>query len=79
MKEKKKSEASDHRYVTERDLEEILSAGDLFIPRAQIQKLAKKMASSSGKVTYRHLTDSLVDGDGETRYDKLSVGSFLEL
>ncbi|GMS95996.1 hypothetical protein PENTCL1PPCAC_18171 [Pristionchus entomophagus] len=55
-------------YVHERDLDEILSTSDLGIPRGQIQKLAKKLSGSGGKINYRYLTDSLVDPDGETRY-----------
>ncbi|CAB3409649.1 unnamed protein product [Caenorhabditis bovis] len=54
-------------YLLEKDIEEILYNGEFGISRGQIQKLAKKL-SVRDKVNYRHLTDVLMDSDGNVRY-----------
>lgn len=55
-------------YIIERDLEEILVSTGLSLPRGTVAKLTKKLAQRE-KINYRHLTDKLVDKNGETRYE----------
>uniref|UniRef100_A0A1I7XK81 SAP domain-containing protein n=1 Tax=Heterorhabditis bacteriophora TaxID=37862 RepID=A0A1I7XK81_HETBA len=54
-------------YIAERDLEDILFNSEFGVTRGQVQKLAHKL-SSREKINYRHLTDILVDSDGNTKF-----------
>ncbi|KHJ80849.1 hypothetical protein OESDEN_19471 [Oesophagostomum dentatum] len=54
-------------YLNERDLEDIIFNSELSVTRAQVQKLTHKLMSRE-KINYRHLTDVLVDSDGNVRF-----------
>ncbi|KAK6035064.1 hypothetical protein COOONC_27429 [Cooperia oncophora] len=56
-----------HRYLNERDLEDIIFNSELGVTRAQMQKMTHKLMSRE-KINYRHLTDVLVDSDGAVRF-----------
>ncbi|KJH47287.1 hypothetical protein DICVIV_06643 [Dictyocaulus viviparus] len=54
-------------YLNERDLEDIIFNSELGVTRAQMQKITHKLMSRE-KINYRHLTDVLVDSDGNVRF-----------
>ncbi|CAJ0604155.1 unnamed protein product [Cylicocyclus nassatus] len=54
-------------YLNERDLEDIIFNSELGVTRALMQKLTHKLMSRE-KINYRHLTDVLVDSDGNVRF-----------
>ncbi|VDO46198.1 unnamed protein product [Heligmosomoides polygyrus] len=54
-------------YLNERDLEDIIFNSELGVTRAQMAKMSHKLMSRE-KINYRHLTDVLVDSDGNVRF-----------
>ncbi|KAJ1346652.1 hypothetical protein KIN20_001523 [Parelaphostrongylus tenuis] len=54
-------------YLNERDLEDIIFNSEFGVTRAQMQKISHKLMSRE-RINYRHLTDVLVDSDGNVRF-----------